>query len=67
MGGKEDKEKTEAGMGEEKCVFWHHVQSILSLSNLMRLEEAASPRDSSRWLSLIPSVDPVSLFSAVNT
>lgn len=67
MGGKEDKEKTEAGMGEEKRVFWHHVQSILSLSNLMRLEEAASLRNSSRWLSLVPSVDPVSLVSAVNT
>lgn len=37
MGGKEDKEETEERMGEEECMFCrgHHVQSILSLSNLM--------------------------------
>lgn len=59
--------KTEAGMGKKSVCFDTMFRVSSHSSNLMRLEEAASLRNSSRWLSLVPSVDPVSLVSAVNT
>ena len=67
--GRKMKRRQRKEWGRRACALQRTPCSEYSLTQQPNedFKEAAAPRNSSRWLSLVPSVDPVSLFSAVNT